>query len=156
MRRTRRAEGLQTYRQEIVEQRSVKPKQYGKFLMEIFDEWVRSDVGTVFVQMFDSALASWCGLPSSVCVFQETCGRSLVMEHNGDLYACDHFVEPSHRLGNILEKPMIDLVNSPRAKRSSGWTNASDSKKMPGVRGCFCLPRGMPTQPIRGNSRGGE
>ena len=81
--------------------------------MDIFDEWVQRDVGTVFVQIFDSTLASWCGLPPSVCVFQETCGRALVLEHNGDLYSCDHFVDPKHRLGNILETPMIDLVNSP-------------------------------------------
>lgn len=96
-----------------VSPRSVKPKQYGKFLVDIFDEWVQRDVGTVFVQIFDSTLASWCGLPPSVCVFQETCGRALVLEHNGDLYSCDHFVDPKHRLGNILETPMIDLVNSP-------------------------------------------
>ncbi|MGA2503217.1 MAG: anaerobic sulfatase maturase [Anaerolineales bacterium] len=95
-----------------VSPRSVNPKQYGKFLIDIFDEWVQHDVGTMFVQMFDSSLASWYGLPASVCVFQETCGRSLVLEHNGDIYSCDHFVEPSHRLGNILEKPMPDLVNS--------------------------------------------
>jgi uncharacterized protein len=95
-----------------VSPRSVKSKQYGKFLIEIFDEWVQNDVGIMFIQMFDSALASWCGLPSSVCVFQETCGRSLVLEHNGDLYSCDHFVEPRYRLGNILEKPMIELANS--------------------------------------------
>ena len=92
--------------------RSVKPKQYGKFLVDIFDEWVQRDVGTVFVQIFDSTLASWCGLPPSVCVFQETCGGALVLEHNGDLYSCDHFVDPKHRLGNILETPMIELVNS--------------------------------------------
>ncbi len=95
-----------------VSERSVRPKQYGRFLIDIFDEWVRGDVGTVFVQIFDSTLASWCGLPASVCVFQETCGRALVMEHNGDLYSCDHFVNDDHLLGNILKKPMIELVNS--------------------------------------------
>ena len=97
---------------------------FGSFLIEIFDEWVQHDVGTVFVQTFDSALASWCGLPASVCIFQETCGLSLVLEHNGDLYACDHFVEPGHRLGNILETPMIELVIRP-ASASSGWINAT-------------------------------
>lgn len=92
--------------------RSVGSRQYGLFLIVVFDEWLRQDVGTVFVQMFDSALASWCGLPASVCIFRETCGRSLVLEHNGDLYSCDHFVGPGHRLGNILERPMLELVNS--------------------------------------------
>jgi len=96
----------------LVSQRSVESKQFGNFLIDIFDEWVHQDVGTVFVQMFDSALASWYGLPASVCIFQETCGLSLVLEHNGDLYSCDHFVEPGHRLGNILEIPMIELITS--------------------------------------------
>ena len=96
----------------LVSPRSVDSCQYGQFLKEVFDEWLHHDVGTVFVQIFDSALASWCGLPSSLCIFQETCGLSLVLEHNGDLYACDHFVEPAHRLGNILERPMPELVSS--------------------------------------------
>jgi uncharacterized protein len=96
----------------LVSKRSVGSRQYGLFLIDIFDEWLHRDVGTVFVQMFDSALASWCGLPANVCVFQETCGLSLVLEHNGDLYSCDHFVEPGHRLGNILEKPMLEMVTS--------------------------------------------
>jgi uncharacterized protein len=101
----------------LVSQRSVKSKAYGHFLIKIFEEWVHQDVGRVFVQTFDSALASWCHLPASVCIFQETCGLSLVLEHNGDLYSCDHFVEPSHCLGNILEEPMIELVSSSRQRQ---------------------------------------
>jgi uncharacterized protein len=101
----------------LVGERSVRPEQYGEFLSIIFDEWVRGDVGTVFVQLFDSTLASWCGLPASVCVFQDMCGRALVMEHNGDLYSCDHFVDENHLLGNILKKPMIELVNSARQRQ---------------------------------------
>jgi uncharacterized protein len=97
--------------------RSVKPGQYGSFLIAVFEEWVRHDVGTVFVQTFDSALASWAGLPASVCVFQETCGLALALEHNGDLYSCDHFVEPGYRLGNILETPMLELVTSSRQRQ---------------------------------------
>ncbi len=93
-----------------VSERSVKPEQYGTFLVEIFEEWVQRDIGDVFIQSFDAALASWCRLPSSVCTFQEVCGASLILEHNGDLYSCDHFVEPSHRLGNILERPIVELV----------------------------------------------
>ncbi len=95
-----------------VSPRSVSPGQFGDFLVAVFDEWVHHDVGTVFVQVFDSALASWCNLPANVCIFQETCGLSLVLEHNGDLYSCDHFVDPAHRLGNILENPMFSMVAS--------------------------------------------
>jgi uncharacterized protein len=90
---------------------------YGSFLIEIFDEWVRRDVGKIFVQIFDSALASWCGLWASVCVFQETCGQSLVMEHNGDVYSCDHFVTPENLLGNIHETTMNRLAASANQQR---------------------------------------
>jgi uncharacterized protein len=92
--------------------RSFTGEQYGDFLIAIFDEWVRRDVGKVFVQMFDTALGRWLGAPGGLCVFQETCGLALAMEHNGDLYACDHFVEPRYRLGNIFEMPMNELVGS--------------------------------------------
>jgi uncharacterized protein len=96
----------------LVSPRSVGSRQYGLFLISIFNEWLSRDVGTVFVQMFDAALASWCGLPANICIFQETCGLSLVLEHNGDLYSCDHFVDPGHCLGNILENPLSELVIS--------------------------------------------
>jgi uncharacterized protein len=92
--------------------RSITGKQYGDFLIAIFDEWVHRDVGRVFVQIFDTALGRWLGAPGGLCVFQETCGKALVMEHNGDLYSCDHFVEPRYLLGNILETPLIELVGS--------------------------------------------
>jgi uncharacterized protein len=95
-----------------VSERSVKPEQWGTFLITIFDEWVRHDVGTVFVQMFDAALASWYGAPPALCIFSETCGNALALEHNGDLYSCDHFVEPKYLLGNIKQKHMIELVAS--------------------------------------------
>jgi len=93
-----------------VSERSVKPEQWGTFLTTIFDEWVRRDVGTAFVQMFDAALASWYGAPPALCIFSETCGNALALEHNGDLYSCDHFVEPKYLLGNIKQKHMIELV----------------------------------------------
>jgi uncharacterized protein len=102
---------------ESVSPRSVEPEQYGAFLVALFEEWVHHDVGRIFVQAFDSALASWCGLPASVCIHQEVCGSALVLEHNGDLYSCDHFVGPPHRLGNILEKNMLKLANSPRQRQ---------------------------------------
>ncbi len=98
----------------MVTGRSVKPKQYGSFLSGVFDEWVRHDVGRVYVQHFDVALANWAGEPPGVCVFSETCGLALALEHTGDLYSCDHYVEQDYRLGNILETPMIDMVASER------------------------------------------
>jgi uncharacterized protein len=102
---------LYTQSGDQVTERSVNPDQFGRFLSAIFDEWIKSDVGTVFVQSFDTALANWLGQPS-LCIFQRTCGESLVMEHNGDLYSCDHFVEPAFLLGNIKKTHMLDLVSS--------------------------------------------
>jgi serine-type anaerobic sulfatase-maturating enzyme len=102
---------LYTQNGDLVTERSVKPDQFGHFLISIFDEWIMSDVGRVFVQSFDVALANWLGQPS-LCIFQRTCGESLVLEHNGDLYSCDHFVEPAFLLGNIKKTHMIDLVSS--------------------------------------------
>jgi uncharacterized protein len=98
-------------------ERSVTGQQYGSFLNAIFDEWVRKDVGRVFVQIFDAALAAWVGEPPGLCIFEETCGTALVLEHNGDLYACDHFVEPRYRLGNVQEAPLTDLVGSDRQRQ---------------------------------------
>ena len=97
-----------------VTDRSVSREEYGSFLIEIFDEWVRRDVGRVFVQLFDVALAAWVGQPSGLCVFSPTCGTALALEHNGDLYSCDHYVEPDYLLGNINETPMIELVATPK------------------------------------------
>jgi len=99
-----------------VTERSVTGQQYGDFLIAIFDEWVRRDVGRVFVQIFDIALAAWVGQRPGLCVFDETCGTALVLEHNGDLYACDHFVEPRYRLGNIQETPLVELVRSDKQR----------------------------------------
>ncbi len=93
---------------------SVDPVGYGVFLTTVFDEWVRHDVGKVFVQQFDVALESWSGMPASLCVFRDTCGGALALEHNGDLYSCDHFVYPQHRLGNITTHAMRDMVDSPQ------------------------------------------
>ena len=100
-----------------VSERSVTSEQWGTFLITIFDEWVRHDVGTVFVQMFDAALASWYGAPPALCIFSETCGNALALEHNGDLYSCDHFVEPKYLLGNIKKKHMIELVASDQQRQ---------------------------------------
>ena len=97
---------------ELVTRRSVKPEQWGQFLIAVFDEWVSHDVGNVFIQIFESALASWLGLPASLCIFAETCGNALALEHNGDVYSCDHFVEPKFRLGNIKQDHLVQLVAS--------------------------------------------
>lgn len=100
-----------------VTDRSVEPEAYGRFLNDVFDEWVSRDVGEVFVQMFDVALANWYGEAPGLCVFSETCGLALALEHNGDLYSCDHYVEPDYLLGNIADTPMIDLIASERQRR---------------------------------------
>ena len=93
---------------------SVKPKQYGTFLARMFDEWLLHDVGTVFVQHIDVALGCWMGLGSSLCVFAERCGTALVMEHNGDLYSCDHYVYPQHKVGNVMTHALKDAVYCPQ------------------------------------------
>ena len=96
----------------MVSERSVRPAEYGSFLNAIFDEWVRRDVGEMFVQTFDGVLAAYVRGTSSLCIFQPTCGAGAALEHNGDLYSCDHFVDPRYLLGNIMEKPMGELMRS--------------------------------------------
>lgn len=95
-----------------VTDRTVGSEAFGRFLTSVFDEWVKTDVGRVYVQHFDVALANWFGEPPGLCVFSETCGLALALEHNGDLYSCDHYVEPDYLLGNITQTPMIDLIAS--------------------------------------------
>ncbi|NQV29713.1 MAG: anaerobic sulfatase maturase [Candidatus Marinimicrobia bacterium] len=92
---------------------SVDPNTYGNFLERIFQRWVREDVGQIFVQHFESALANQLRVPVGVCVWNETCGSSLAMEHNGDVYSCDHYVFPQYKLGNVKEIPLIELVHDP-------------------------------------------
>ena len=96
---------------------SVKPEAYGNFLIEIFDEWVRNDVGEYFVQMFDVALEAWYGREPSLCVFRKTCGDAMAIEHNGDLFSCDHYVYPENKLGNILTENLENLINSPQQRK---------------------------------------
>ena len=104
---------------------SVEPLQFGKFLTGVFDEWVLSDVGGIFVQIFDVALESWAHVPQSLCVFAPECGRALAVEHNGDLYSCDHFVYPENRLGNIMERALGSLVQSPQQSRFGSAKSAA-------------------------------
>ncbi|HET6567898.1 MAG TPA: anaerobic sulfatase-maturation protein [Rhodothermales bacterium] len=96
---------------------SVEPLAFGKFLCRIFDEWVRYDVGRQFVQIFDVALETWYGMGASLCIFGETCGRALAMEHTGDVYSCDHFVYPENRLGNIMDAPLESMVDSDQQRK---------------------------------------
>ncbi len=92
---------------------SVSASGYGKFMTDIFDEWVVSDVGEYFVQAFDMTLAQWAGVKPGLCIYSETCGDALVVEHNGDVFSCDHFVYPEFRLGNIMTDNLVDLYTSP-------------------------------------------
>jgi uncharacterized protein len=110
------ADGRTLYQEGMtVSERSVLPGQYGRFLSAIYDEWVRHDVGRIFVQTFEASLRNWLGMGGSgMCVFDQTCGTGLAIEHNGDLYSCDHFVEPNFLLGNIQERHMLELVASPQ------------------------------------------
>lgn len=100
-----------------VSDRTVPSRAYGEFLSAIFDEWVRHDVGDVFVQFFDGVLAAHVLGESSLCVLRETCGESVALEHNGDVYSCDHFVTPEYLLGNVLETPVGELVRGDRQRR---------------------------------------
>ena len=93
---------------------SVTPEQYAHFACTIFDEWVRHDVGKVYVQLFDATLARWVGQQPGICVMAETCGHAAVIEHNGDVYSCDHFVFPEYRLGNIHDETITAMMYSPR------------------------------------------
>ena len=89
---------------------SVTPQQWGNFLCTIFDDWVRHDVGKTFVEIFDCTLANWMGVLPGICAYSKECGHAGVMEHNGDVYSCDHFVFPEYKLGNIREQSLIDML----------------------------------------------
>jgi uncharacterized protein len=91
---------------------TVEPEMYGEFLIQIFNEWIRQDIGEIFVMNFEWALAAWMGIPSPICIFAEECGGALAMEHNGDLFSCDHYVVPEFQLGNIHDG-LIQIVNQP-------------------------------------------
>ena len=108
---------LYTQSGERVTSRSVSQEGYGRFLIDIFEEWVRHDIAEVYVQMFDTTLANWVGEPPGMCVHRETCGTALALEHTGDVYSCDHFVEPRYLLGNITQQHLAQLVASEQQQR---------------------------------------
>jgi uncharacterized protein len=99
-----------------VSPQTVPAEDYGAFLCAIFDEWVREDIGRIRVQMFEEAGRPARGEEHSLCIFRETCGDIPVLEHNGDFYSCDHYVDAQHRLGNIRETPLVELIESPAQK----------------------------------------
>jgi uncharacterized protein len=107
---------LYTQSGSLVTERTVKAERFGKFLIDIFDEWVARDVGSVYVITFDVALGSWLG-QHNACIISPTCGNALVLEHNGDVYSCDHYVEPGHLLGNVCRTPLKNLVTSEKQRR---------------------------------------
>ena len=96
---------------------SVTPEQWGRFLCEIFDEWVRHDVGTYFIQTFDATLANWVGVAPGICSLSKECGHAGIMEYNGDVYSCDHFVYPEHMLGNLRHKTITEMMYSNKQRQ---------------------------------------
>ena len=104
---------------------SVKPEQWGYFLCAIFDEWVRKDVGKIFVEIFDCTLANWMGVSPGICAYSKECGHAGVMEHNGDVYSCDHFVFPEYKLGNIRDHSLIDMLYGEQQQEFSRLKHSS-------------------------------
>ena len=136
--------------------RSCTPQQYANFLITIYNEWIRHDVGKVYVQIFDTTLASWVGERPGLCVFEPTCGLGLVLEHNGDVFSCDHFVEPDHRLGNLKDTSLMDMVFSAR-QRDFGFakrdTLTEYCKRCPWL---FACHGGCPKNRVRKSPDGEE
>lgn len=104
---------------------SVAPEQWGYFLSAIFDEWVRKDVGKIFVEIFDCTLANWMGISPGICAYSKECGHAGVMEHNGDVYSCDHFVFPEYKLGNIRDHSLIDMLYGEQQQEFSRLKHSS-------------------------------
>lgn len=104
---------------------SVAPEQWGYFLCAIFDEWVRKDVGKIFVEIFDCTLANWMGISPGICAYSKECGHAGVMEHNGDVYSCDHFVYPEYKLGNIRDHSLIDMLYGEQQQEFSRLKHSS-------------------------------
>ena len=104
---------------------SVTPEQWGYFLSAIFDEWVRKDVGKIFVEIFDCTLANWMGISPGICAYSKECGHAGVMEHNGDVYSCDHFVFPEYKLGNIHDHSLIDMLYGKQQQEFSRLKHSS-------------------------------
>lgn len=126
---------------------SVSGEQYGRFITTVFDYWVRHDVGRVYVQLFDSALAAWAGEKPSLCVMQSRCGYGLVVEQNGDVYSCDHYVYPAHRLGNLRKGSLQQMANS-KQQRKFGLAKAAVSAECQRCEWRFACHGGCPKHRI--------
>ena len=116
--------------------RSVGPVEYGQFLIKVFNQWLKNDIGDIFVQIFEESLRAWLEMEPNLCIFSKTCGSAAVMEHNGDLYSCDHFVLSEYKLGNIRDDKIIDLMNS---KQQLQFGNAKREKLLEQCRNCDYL-----------------
>ncbi|ADQ13578.1 anaerobic sulfatase maturase [Halanaerobium hydrogeniformans] len=127
--------------------RSVGSKEYGKFLIGIFNEWI-DDLGDIYVQIFEEALSAWAGYGANLCVFTEECGKASVIEHNGDLYSCDHFVEPEYKLGNIKEKDILEMMNSSQQQDFGRAKKEKLNKKCLGCDYLFFCNGGCPKNRI--------
>ena len=128
---------------------SVSAEGFGRFMADVFDVWVREDVGTCFVQLFDAALSAWCGLPPGVCTLGRRCEGTAVIEHNGDVYLCDHCVSPQDRLGNINETPLRELMAAPAVEIFAARKSASlpvRCQRCPWLPACYgeCPQHRMP------------
>lgn len=108
---------------------SVTPEQWGRFLCAIFDEWVRNDVGQTYVELFDCILANWVGVTPGICVYAKECGHAGIMEFNGDVYSCDHFVFPEYRLGNIRKKTITEMLYGEQQQQFSRLKSQSLPKE---------------------------
>ncbi len=137
-----------------VSSRSVEAQAYGDFLIQIFEEWRAHDIGQVFVQLFDVALGAWLKQPASLCIFSETCGRGLALEHTGDLYACDHFVQVEYRLGNLTQQPLLELVRSAQQRRFGQQKSRGLPRQCRGCRVRFICNGECPRNRFRRTSDG--
>jgi uncharacterized protein len=134
--------------------RSVTGSAYGHFLTTIFNEWVQNDVGMVFIQIFDVALAAWAGFRPGLCVHEATCGRALAMEHNGDLYSCDHFVDSKHFLGNMIDQSLVELINVPQQRHFGRAKKAALPRQCRKCRVRFACNGGCPKDRLLFTSNG--
>ncbi len=137
-----------------ITQWSVSPRAYGKFLCDVFDTWYRRDISKVSVQYFETQLALWLGEPSLLCVFGENCGAALALEHNGDLYSCDHYVYPEYRLGNITQTPLREMVWSNRQAEFGRDKSASLTQQCRECRFRFACNGGCPKHRVMKSKHG--
>lgn len=133
---------------------TVSPEQWGEFLCRLFDIWVKQDVGKVFIQMFDSTLANWCGVPPGVCMLDKECGHAAVMEHDGNVYCCDHFVFPEYLLGNLRDKSFIEMMTSPKQLAFGAAKRLTLSKQCQGCKWLFACNGECPKNRIARTAAG--